>query len=243
MEEVANGAVEEIAVPQTEVQDVVQDKPQVDDQQERNWRAIRERQKDLERELKLQREMNERLLQMSQTPPAPVEKDELDALGDDEYIPIGKVKKLVQREAQKIAKEIAQEETKSHFQRQEQSQFLSKLRSQFSDYDEIVNPETLSLLEQQDPDLANSIAEQKDPYKIGLQTYKFIKANGIQGKVSQSRRSREIDEKLEKNAQTVQSPQAYDKRPMAQAFKTSKAEMSQIYDEMMQCASQAGFSY
>jgi hypothetical protein len=58
----------------------------------------------------------------------------------------------------------------------------------------------------------------------------------LQAKVPDSRRSKEIDQKLEKNAKTVQSPLANDKRPMAQAFKLTEAEKSQLQDEMMRYA-------
>ena len=52
-------------------------------------------------------------------------------------------------------------------------------------------------------------------------------------KVPSARRAKEVEKKLEQNAKTVQTPQAYDKRPMAQAFQMSKAEMANIYKEMM----------
>ncbi len=212
-----------------------------EDPQERNWKAIRERQKELERELKMQREMNERLMQMTaQAAPQPKQEvDELDSISDEEYIPKGKVKKLVEQSARKYAQQLVQEET----QKVQQSQFLDRLKRQFSDFDEVVNQETLALLEQNDPELASTIAELKDPYKIGLQTYKYIKAAGITDKAPQARRLKEVEKKLEDNAKTVQSPQAYDKRPMAEAYRMTDADKSKLYEEMTTYASQVGFSY
>src|ERR1051325_1674448 len=69
---------------------------QVEDTQERNWRQMRERQRELEITLKQQMEMNEKLLALASRTPAIVEPpDELDQLADDEFLPKGKVKKLV----------------------------------------------------------------------------------------------------------------------------------------------------
>jgi hypothetical protein len=242
-----NSVQEEIATPETENHEPIVEAPKVEtkpveDRQERNWKAIRERQKDLEKELKLQKELNERLLQMSQ--PAPkTEVDELDQIGDEEFIPKGKVKRLVEKQASQIALEIAKKEAEKLIQQQQQSQFLDRLKRQYQDFDEIVNSETLSLLEEQDPELAETIADLKDPYKIGMQSYKYIKALKLADKAPEARRAKEVDKKLEKNAKTVPSPAAYDKRPLAKAYQMTEAEKNNLYKEMYHAASQAGFSY
>ena len=59
-------------------------------------------------------------------------------------------------------------------------QFMDRLNRQYSDFSEVVNPETLSILEEKEPELAATIADLKDPYKIGVQSYKYIKAMGFQ---------------------------------------------------------------
>lgn len=241
-----NSSHEEIATPETtnheEIKEIVPvSKPSDEDRKERNWKAARERQKELERELLMQREINERLLKMTEKAPVQ-EVDELDQLSDDEYIPKGKVKKLVHKEKDRIVKQTVEEVEKLLKQR-DQANFMDKLKRQYSDFDEIVNADTIALLEMNDPELAETIAELKDPYKIGIQSYKYIKALGLSEKAPEARRTKEVEKKLEKNAKTVQTPQAYDKRPMAQAFKMTDAEKTKIYEEMMGYASQAGFSY
>jgi hypothetical protein len=197
---------------------------------------MRRRQRDLERDLQMQREINEKLMKLA-TPPEKQEVDELDAIGDEEFIPKGKVNKLVEKRATRIAEEIAKRETEKFFDQQKQSQFMDRLKSKYSDFEEVVNPETMALLEQQDPELATTIVELKDPYKIGMQCYKYMKAMNLGDKIPAARRAKEIDKKLEQNEKTVQTPQAFDKRPMAQAFKMSKQELSAIYKEMMGYAS------
>lgn len=237
-------AIEDLVETQAESHDEVKEAslqattPQ-EDWQERNWREMRKSHDELKTLAKAQAEVIEQLkVQLT-----PKEIDELSEIGDDDYIPAGKVKKLVERQAQIIAQKAVREETQRIHQEQEQSQFLNKLKRQFSDFDDIVNNETLSILENQDPDLAQTISDLKDPYKIGLQSYKYIKALGLASQVPQVRRTNEIEKKLEKNAKTVQSPLAYDKRPMAQVFKTTDAERAAIYKEMMEHASKASYSY
>ena len=126
---------------------------------------------------------------------------------------------------------------------QSKQQQFNTLKAKYTDFDDVVNPETIAILEEQEPELAQTIIDLKDPYKIGMQTYKYIKALNIVDSVPQARRSKEVGKKIEENKKTVQSPQAFDKRPMAQAFKLTETEKTKLYEEMMSCASQAGFSY
>lgn len=251
MEEVeVNSVSPEVAPPETEAHaeqtQAAKVETPVDDTQERNWRQMRMRQNELERKLKEKEEMLEKFVHMqlnAQVASAPKEIDELDQISDEEFIPKGKVKKLVEKQAQKYAEEVAKRETEKFIQQQHQSQFLDRLKKQYSDFDEIVNPETLALLEQQNPDLAQTIVDLKDPYKIGLQSYNYIKAMNLHDKVPQVRRAKEVEKKLDQNAKTVQTPQAFDKRPMAQAYKMTDVENKKLYEEMIGYARQASFSY
>ena len=64
--------------------------------------------------------------------------------------------------------------------------------------------------------------------------------------MAEKRHAKEVEKKIEKNEKTVQSPQAYNKRPMAQAFSMtnmSDGEKTKLYEEMMGYASQAGHGY
>lgn len=242
MDEVENSVNNEVATQETESQvsdqQTQQESANYESKQARNFAAMRQKQDALERELRLQREMNERLLQMTQVQQKPQEPDELEALSDDEFIPKGKVKKLVQKEKESIKQEVINE-FKAMQKQQVDSQFLDRLKRQFSDFEDVVNPETLNLLEKQDPELAETIVELKDPYKIGIQSYKYIKALGISEKAPAARRAKEVEKKLEKNEKTIQTPQAYEKRPLAQAFQMTEAEKKNLYKEMMGYAAYA----
>ena len=206
------------------------------EEQDRNWRAMRQRQKELEYEVQQKNELLDRVLSQSRqpmAPPAVVEEEE----PDEEYVPAGKVKGIARRTMQPLEKKLADLEAK--IAQQEQQKLVNSLKSQFNDFDDIVNIETLEMLEKHEPELAATIAQLKDPYKMGLQSYKYIKALGLVDKLPESRRSKEVVQKMEKNAKAVQSPQAYDKRPIAQAYKSIQADNTQIYEEMMHYARQA----
>lgn len=245
MEEFEQNAVNEVEPQESSQQaNPVQNVEQTETPQQVNFKRLREKQRQLEQELEMQRKLNEQLLALSsQAKPQAQEIDEFDAIPDDDYIPKGKVKSLVKKEAQKIAQEIARQEAERIIKHQEQAGYLDKLKRQYPDFNEIVNPETIALLEEQDPELADTIAEIKDPYKIGIQSYKYIKALKLAESVPAQRRVKEADKKIEQNSKTVQSPLAFEKRPMAQAFKMSEQEKTALYEEMMQAAGKAGFSY
>ncbi len=73
------------------------------------------------------------------------------------------------------------------------------MRRQYPDFSDVVNPDTLALFEEQEPELAATIADSKDPYKMGIQSYKYIKALGLVSKAPEARHAKEVDKKLEKN--------------------------------------------
>lgn len=209
--------------------------------QDKNWRELNRAKRELEKKAKIQDELIERLIQHQRPPqniPDPV--DELDSISDDDHLVKGQSRKLVRKEVEPLQKRIDELEARLHRQSQE-SQF-DKLKAKYSDFDDIVNPETLAIFEDQEPELAQAIVETKDPYKKWIQTYKYIKACNISEQVPKARRAKEIDKKIESNKKTVQSPQAFDKRPMAQAFQMSQEQKSKLYEEMMHCARQASSS-
>lgn len=242
MDEVENPqAVAEIAPPETNPQETpVQVEASQSSEQERNWRDIRRRNAELEKKLKMQEEMLQAVIpRMAQQPPPPQVVDELDNVSDDDYIPAGKVKKLIKK-AEERADKIAHDAVNKVLHEREKSQFAEKLRSKYNDFDDVVNPETIELLEQQEPELAKSIAASGDPYSMGLQSYKLIKSMGIAEKVPQNRRTKEVEKKIEQNSKTVQTPQAYDKRPMAETFRLTEKHKQDLYQEMSKFASLAG---
>jgi hypothetical protein len=200
-------------------------------------KVMRLKNAELERDLKQLREHQMQIMQAQLANSAPVrqEVDEFDKIGDEEFIPLGKVKKLAEKNTQKVLKnteELVRQEVAKALKKQESDQFMDRLNRQYSDFSEIVNPETLSILEEKEPELAATIADSKDPYKIGVQSYKYIKAMGLSQTAKDSRREKEIDKAIAKSEEAVTSPIAYDKRPIAQAFKLTDAMKKELYREM-----------
>jgi hypothetical protein len=208
------------------------DRHEVD--QERNWRAVRQRIAELERINQEKDEVIKKVLDSQKVQKIePIEEEP----ASDDFVNYQGVKKTAYKAVEPLQKKIDDLEAKIS-QRQQQDLFES-LKRKFPDFDEVVNPETLALFDEKEPELANQIAATKDPYKIGIQAYKFIKASGFLNDLPNKRHQKEAEKKIEKNANTVQSPQVYDKRPMAQAFRITESERSKLYEEMNHYASQA----
>lgn len=206
-----------------------------EDANDRNWRAMRQRQKEMEYEIKQKNDLLDKLLSQQQQPKVQEIVEPEDP--DDDYIPAGKVKGIARKTVQPLERKIQELENK--IAQQEQQKLLGSLKSQYPDFDDIVNIETLEILEKTEPELAATIAQFKDPYKMGLQSYKYIKALGLSENLPAARHKKETLQKIEKNSKAVQSPASFDKRPMAQAFKITQAENTKIYEEMMHYASMA----
>jgi hypothetical protein len=233
-----NSEVQEVA-PQGEVQVNEVNEPQRNQEPVTNQhlKAMRLKNAELERELKQLRDMQMQMMQAQIGNAAPVkqEVDEFDNIGDEEFIPLGKVKRLAERNTQKVlknAEELVEKAVEKYHKKQQDNQFLDRLARQYSDFNEIVNPETLSILEEKEPELAATIADLKDPYKIGVQSYKYIKAMGLSQNAKDARREKEIDKAIAKSEKSVASPMTYDKRPIAQAFQLTDAMKKDLYREM-----------
>lgn len=231
--------IQEVA-PQveTQVNEVKETQPAQEPVTNQHLKAMRLKNAELERELKQLREGQMQLMQAqlaNSVQPSRQEVDEFDKIGDEEFIPLGKVKQLAERNTQKVlksAKELVKQEMAEAFQKREQEQFMDRLNRKYSDFSEVVNPETLSILEEKEPELAATIADLKDPYKIGVQSYKYIKALKLSETAKDVRREKEVDKAIEKSERAVTSPMAYDKRPIAQAFKLTDAMKKDLYREM-----------
>lgn len=237
-EEVQNSEVQEVAPQeQNQVNEVNESQRVQEPVTNQHLKAMRLKNAELERELKQLRDTQMQIMQaqLANSNPVRQEVDEFDKIGDEEFIPLGKVKKLAEKNTQKVLKnteELVRQEVQKALKKQEDGQFIDRLNRQYSDFSEVVNPETLSILEEKEPELAATIADLKDPYKIGVQSYKYIKAMGLSQSAKEARREKEVDKAIAKSEKSVTSPMAYDKRPIAQAFKLTDAMKKDLYREM-----------
>jgi molybdopterin-biosynthesis enzyme MoeA-like protein len=233
-----NSEVQEVA-PQVENQvNEVKESQQVQEPvTNQHLKAMRLKNAELERELKQLRDNQMQMMQAQLANQQPVrqELDEFDKIGDEEFIPLGKVKQLAEKNSQKVlknAEDLVEKAVERRLKKMQDDQFMDRLNRQYADFSEVVNPETLSILEEKEPELAATIADLKDPYKIGVQSYKYIKAMGLSQSAKEVRREKEIDKAIAKQEKAVQSPMAFDKRPIAQAFQLTDAMKKDLYREM-----------
>lgn len=236
VDEDLNSRDQEVAPQEPINNDSQQDaQPQIEREtsQDRDWRAMRQRQKELELAIKQRDELLNRFMQPQAAPQQIIEEPDVP---DEDFVPAKGVKGIAKKTIQPLEKKI--EELEKKLANQEQHKRLQSLRSQYPDFDDVVNVETLEIFEKMKPGLAATISK-LDPYDMGVQSYEFIKSLGILDKLPDNRRTKEVEKKMEKNAKAVQSPMAYDKRPMAQAFKSTQAEKTRLYEEMMQYAAKA----
>ena len=208
--------------------------------QEKNWKAMRQREEALEKRLKEKEEMLERFMTMQlqqNTQKAPVYEEPEEP--DEDFIPKGKVKSLAKKATEPL--EARLKELEARLEQRQQQDSLNQLKTRYSDFDQIVNPDSLALLEEQEPELARAMVASGDPLKMGTAVYKYLKAINNPAMVEAKKHTKEIDKKIAKNEKTIQSPLAYDKRPMAQAFnvEASKEERQKLWEEMNGFANQA----
>ena len=230
---------------------------QEENSQDRNWKELRKKEQETQRreqealdKVKIQEELIKNLLQsqqnlsqqqaQQQTPKEEV--DEFAEISDSDFMDKGNTRRMNQKDARSIARD----EFRRLEEEKEKQRFIPRLKEIYSDFDEVVNSEAVAKFEKLKPQLAKTIANMSDPFEMGLQTYEFIKLMNPSNGSSKDRHAKEVEKNIDKNEKSIQSPQAYDKRPMAQAFSMSqmgKEEKTKIYEEMMGYASHSGFSY
>ena len=219
--------------PSTE-QEQAQGSHDPSEEQERNWRELRRKHRETVAREKAKDELIEKLLnaQKAEEQQKVVEPDEFANVSADDYLTFDQTDKRIEKRAEAIA-ERKYRELK---EQEEKNRFLERLQSKYTDFQDVVNPDSIALFEEKEPELAETIAALKDPYKMGLQTYHFLKKSGLVGEVDEKRHAKEVEKKIEQNKKTVESPQTFSKRPMAQAFRLTSADKTKLYEEMMSAA-------
>lgn len=236
-EELDQNSVQNEIAPQETAQQHVQDSAHTSQKQdleqesaqERNWRQTRQRMKEQEAMLRAQQEVIDRLTKQSPQQASPTE-----TFSDSDYLNAGKTKEVIQAEA----KRIAEAQVNQILQERERANFHQRLKTKFNDFDEVVNADSLALLEEEDPELAQSISSVSDPYQAGLMVYKHLRNNPMLEKLPNRKRRKETEQKLKKNENIVPSPAQYEQRPMAQAFNMGSEDSSKLFEEMMKYAGQ-----
>lgn len=139
------------------------------DDQDRNWKEARRKMQDLERRAKEQDELIQRLT----NPQATKEDDDLDKLGDEDIVTKAQARKLASKMAEEIANRVIKQ--------REHSTVDERLNLKYSDFSQVVTKENIELLKETEPELAESLSYNPDPYKQGVAVYKLLKKAGLDG--------------------------------------------------------------
>lgn len=206
-------------------QNEVKEKKQEDDK-EHNFAQLRQKIKERDDYIyHLKQEVDNIKKSFQKQDPVKEEPD----LGDDDFI----TKKDLERYARKIAKENIQNEISAY----EQKNYKTRARETYSDYDQVVTQENLQRLEDEMPEIAQIIGQEKDKYKMACGAYKAIKTlSKVNSPEKEIERNKEA---LEKNKKEPMSASAVDRRPIAQAARLSDKDYQELWNEMQYYASKA----
>lgn len=245
MEEVEKqDSIPEVVTPSTDAaQEIVaKEAAPIEEKENHNWRELRRQKDEWERKARMQEELLQKVMTSQQTIPAPAvaEEDFIHDIAKEEYVPGEKVARGFKKLEDRFSKQLKEIEDK--YKHQAYVGRISELKRDYADLEDVVNPETLQLVKQKNPRLAETWVGMDD-YTLYVQAYPYIKDSGILDEIPGMRRVKEVEKKLEQNKKTVQSPAAFEKRPMAQAFdmtRLSEEQKKEIQKEMYHFASLAG---
>lgn len=151
-------------------------------EQDRNWRAMREKVDQLQRETEKERAKREeyeeilykKLLQ-SNTPEAPPEVDEFADIQSDDWLTKEQSQRLAEKLAEKKAKEIVAKALEEERNRRSEEELPTRLSTQFSDFNAVVTDENVKQLKELEPEVAQALSLIGDKYAQAVAAYKYIK--------------------------------------------------------------------
>lgn len=178
-------------------QSATQDKPapQQDDEYTKrvqNWRALREKADRAERAEREKAELEKLLQKYESAGSQPEPQEEDDNLSDEDLIEKRHLKKFEKKHAEKFK---AQEQ---RLKKMEQDNIEARLNSELPDFKSVVNEDTLPMLRDADPDLAQSILSNPNPYSQAKAAYKAIKMYGLAREDAYSKKRDKVHENSSK---------------------------------------------
>lgn len=213
---------------QSEPQAEVQPQQKKRNDAEHNWSEARRKMQELDRVIREQQEV------INQLKGPKVDEDDLGI--DDDALVEGKTVKNLKRELREL---------KSYLKTQELSTVEDRLSMKFPDFNDVVNAESIEILKQQDPEIAEVLHEmRRDPYKQGAAAYKYIKKLLKDAPSTRDVAQKTIEKrKLQENISKPMSVQAAPKQSAlgnAHMFENglSKELKAQLWAEMQQLRKQ-----
>lgn len=200
------------------------------DDQDRNWKEARRKMQELERKSREQEEVIQRL----SAPKA--EEDELSKLGDEDIITYGQHKKATVKLAKQIAEQVIKE--------REAATVDERLQNKYSDFAQVVTKENIELLKETEPELAESLGYNPDPFKQGVAVYKLLKKASVGATEMVEKLPPKEKEKAIQNSQKPMSVNAVTKQSAignAHLFENglTKELKASLFKEMREAAKHA----
>lgn len=227
-EEIKQAVTEqEIGSPVESARDEAVSKEPKEGSKEFNFRRLEQEKKDMEKRLREQEQLNQNMkaaLENITKPQQP--QDDLPQLSDDDIPEWRHVKNYAERLAEQKVRQLLEEK--------ERAALPERAKSRFSDFEQVVNEENISKLEQEHPELAQALVKANDPYSA---TYKIIKQ--FYGQKKSDPVLKEEVEKLEQNSKKPLSSNAVSQGGAlkgANAFQKKSRE--ELYKEMIFYANQ-----
>lgn len=201
MEAENQGVIEEVAHPEAEqitpegadqetqiTQDtsntdlIEEESSKIESEKDRNWRAMREKVDQLQRETEKERAKREEYEQIlynnlvqSQKQAVPEEVDEFANIQSDEWLTKEQSQRLSEKLAEKKAKEIVAKALEEERKRRSDEELPNRLNSQFNDFNAVVTDENVKQLKELEPEVAQALSLIGDKYAQAVAAYKYIK--------------------------------------------------------------------
>lgn len=151
-------------------------------EQDRNWRAMREKVEQLQRESekeRTKREEYEQLLYQNLVQGNKQEQEpEIDEFADiqpDDWMTKEQSQKLAEKLAEKKAQEIVNKALEDERKRRADEELPNRLTQQYSDFNAVVTDENVKQLKELEPEVAQALGLIGDKYAQAVAAYKYIK--------------------------------------------------------------------
>lgn len=179
-----------------------------EEQQQRNFLELRRLQDQKDRELDLMRREIEQLRQNAYKPQVQT-KDDL-GMAKDAFAEVQHVERIVEARLKE-----QEERYRRQLDDQRRQEAERSLTIQYKDLYQVLTQDNLRRLEQEEPEIAASIASNPDTYSAKVAAYKQIKKLGI---IEENYNSVRMQERLSQNALRPKSPAALAPRQGSQAL-------------------------
>lgn len=176
-------ADQEVQQAQETITEALEEKSSSEEsEQDRNWRAMRDKVDQLQRETEKERGKREEYEQLlykqllqSNTPESPPEVDEFADIQSDDWLTKEQSQRLAEKLAEKKAKEIVAKALEEERNRRADEELPTRLSTQFSDFNAVVTDENVKQLKELEPEVAQALSLIGDKYAQAVAAYKYIK--------------------------------------------------------------------